>query len=719
MLSPLPVQIGALVAGKYRVERVLGRGGMGIVVACRHVELNRLFAIKLMNEAAPRSATAIERFKREALHAARLKSEHVTQVFDIGNLADGSPFLVMEHLEGLDLHAILQREGAQPIQRSALYVLQACEAVAEAHAAGILHRDLKPANLFLTWRPNGTPCVKVLDFGLSKLISPEIGEQGDPLTRSNEAMGTPYYMSPEQMRSARDVDARTDVWALGVILYELVTGKRPFPGSSYFDIAVLVNKGRPSAPSSHRPDLPPELEAIILRCLEKDPEQRIGSAAALLRALTPFAGVEPAREKEPGLSNGPPAPVNGDATTELQGAPANAEITASDALGAERKRFDLFLSHNRVDRPWALRLKHSLEKRGLTVGLDRDERAPEQYLLDSRAVALLISPESLRSGWVREAYSRALVLRHDSADRAPIIPVLLPDAELPSFLADSAWVDLRDGVLFEPGLDKLAWGATGERPKATSMKPLKRCALLDRRLAAELLISYPPRAGSRRVDARSQLANLYALSIYKTVLVENHFGSILSALVMRDELLREAVHFLPAEAGGEPPDLAAAVAEASSAWLSDPGFQVTASVYGRSKGSLTESPADAVAYLQRMLLLARRFDAAIIPHPDRWRLYHYWFENCLPHPSGGEPRQTAISLPDPAAAAAEAVSAQRSARISRIASRAPRAAPPVSLVRYGPMIYPSPTAGAKPLEPLSIYPAFIYELCVAGGAEAT
>lgn len=393
------------------------------------------------------------------------------------------------------------------------------------------------------------------------------------------------------------------------------------------------------------------------------------------------------------------------------------------------KRFDLFLSHNSVDKPWVLRLKNALEERGLTVWLDRDEIRPgdlfvgalEQGLLESRAVALVASPESLRSGWVREEYSRALGLSHDADDAVQLIPVLLREVELPGFLANRNWVDFRDASSFAQSLDKLIWGVTGKKPNDSPAKPLKRRALLDRRLAAELIVSYPPQAGSRRVDARSQYSNLYALSAFNTVLVENHFGSILSGLVSRDELLQEAVLFMPGETGCEPPDLSAAVAEASSAWLGDPGFQVATSMYGRSKGNLTEGLPDAIAYLQRMLMLARCFDAAIVPHPDRWRLYHYWFENCIKPPSDAERIRIAISLPEPEATAAEAVSAQRSARVARIATLALGAAPLVRLIRYGPIVYPFPPAYAKQHDPASLatYPAFTYEFCTAGSTEAT
>jgi hypothetical protein len=400
----------------------------------------------------------------------------------------------------------------------------------------------------------------------------------------------------------------------------------------------------------------------------------------------------------------------------------------SNALGNTTKRFDLFLSHNSVDKPWVLRLKQALEERGLTVWLDRDEIRPgdlfvgalEQGLLESRAVALVISPESLCSGWVREEYSRVLALTHGGDERVQLIPVLLRDVELPGLLADHSWVDFRDASLVEQDLDKLIWGATGKKPNASPVKPLKRRALLDRRLAAELIISYPRQVGSRRVDVRSQYSNLYALSVFDNVFVENHFGSILSGLVSEDELLREAILFTPRKTGGDPPELSAAVSQASSAWLDDPGFLVAASMYGRSKGNLTESLPDAVAYLQQMLLLARRFDTAIVPHPDRWRLYHHWFEHCFKPPADAKQNRIALSLSEPAAAA-EAVSTQRAALVAQVASRAPRPVPLAHLVRYGPMVYPLPTAYAKQQDSafLATYPAFTYEFCTAGSIEAT
>ncbi|MFS8068038.1 MAG: serine/threonine-protein kinase, partial [Byssovorax sp.] len=209
---------GELIAGKYRVDRVLGAGGMGTVFAATHVVLGQRVAIKRMHPERIGRHNAGPRFLREARAAARLRSQHVARVIDVGVLEDGAPFIVMEHLDGEDLAALVDRRGALPVAEAVEYVLQAAEAIAEAHAAGIVHRDLKPENLFLSFDLAGAPCIKVLDFGISKLLGDELA-----LTRAAVAVGTPLYMSPEQMVSSRDVDSRTDLWSLGVVLYELVT----------------------------------------------------------------------------------------------------------------------------------------------------------------------------------------------------------------------------------------------------------------------------------------------------------------------------------------------------------------------------------------------------------------------------------------------------------------------------------------------------------------
>jgi serine/threonine-protein kinase len=299
-----------MLAGKYRVDAVLGAGGMGIVLVATHVHLRQRVAIKLLHPAAATRRGAVERFLREARVAMSMRGEHVVRIFDVGTLEDGSPFIVMECLEGKDLGAVL--DASAPLEPAVAvdYILQASEAIAEAHALGVVHRDLKPANLFLTKRVDGTPCVKVLDFGVSK-IAPEMevaldetasssrggdAEGGQPsseppmagrqrITRSSALIGSPRYMAPEQIRSPADVDARADVWALGVILFELLTGVPPFDGVTLEELRLSVT----TAPTPRVPNVASALQAAIHRCLAKDPTARFASVHALAEALAPFA----------------------------------------------------------------------------------------------------------------------------------------------------------------------------------------------------------------------------------------------------------------------------------------------------------------------------------------------------------------------------------------------------------------------------------------------
>ncbi len=304
-----PVREGDLLAGKYRIERVLGVGGMGVVVAARHEQLGQLVAIKFVREDALGNEDAVERFLREARSAVRLRSEHVARVIDVGKLDSGAPYMVMEYLDGDDLGQILEERGAMAPEPAVQLVLQACEAVAEAHAAGIVHRDLKPQNLFLTQTITGRPKLKVLDFGVSKTASLTTGGQG-ALTRTRSMLGSPLYMSPEQMRSARDVDARADVWALGVVLYELLTRRWPFEAQNIPELCLKVVTEPPQPITSFRSDLLPGLVAIIERCLEKDPARRYLDAAALAVALEPFGPELPVRRSPSSATlEPPPAPI--------------------------------------------------------------------------------------------------------------------------------------------------------------------------------------------------------------------------------------------------------------------------------------------------------------------------------------------------------------------------------------------------------------------------
>jgi eukaryotic-like serine/threonine-protein kinase len=284
MIGAAPVLPGETLADKYRVERVLGRGGMGIVVAARHLELDERVAIKfLLGE---RSDSGVERFLREARAAAKVKGEHVCRVFDFGRLETGEPYIVMEHLEGTDLARKLEHEGAQPAGLAVGWIVEACDALAEAHAIGIVHRDLKPANIFLAERTDGSACAKVLDFGISKL------SKAETMTGTATMMGSPVYMSPEQMESARDVDARSDVWSLGVMLYELIAGKPPFIGESMVQLSVMVRERREEPLEIAKPGVPEGLARVVTKCLEKRPEDRFTSVADLAAALAPFAPAE-------------------------------------------------------------------------------------------------------------------------------------------------------------------------------------------------------------------------------------------------------------------------------------------------------------------------------------------------------------------------------------------------------------------------------------------
>jgi len=275
--------------GKYIVERLIGSGGMGLVVAARHEALGELVAIKLLRPKAAGDKVHSERFAREARAIIKIKSEHVVRVLDAGTLEDsGSPYIVMEYLVGRDLAAILRAEGPMYPSRAADLMLQVCEAVASAHAVGVVHRDLKPSNFFVTQRADGTTLVKVLDFGISKAM----GQEGvvDPnLTETQAVFGSPTYMSPEQIRSAKHVDHRSDIWSLGVGLFELLTGKLPFAADNVAGLLASIVADPPFFPHAFAPNLPPELEALLLACLQKDPKQRVQSVVELACRLAPFA----------------------------------------------------------------------------------------------------------------------------------------------------------------------------------------------------------------------------------------------------------------------------------------------------------------------------------------------------------------------------------------------------------------------------------------------
>jgi serine/threonine protein kinase len=281
---------GTLLAGKYRVERVIGRGGMGVVLAVRHEKLEQRMALKLMLPGAHEHREAVARFLREARAAARIQSEHVARVFDVGELDSGEPYMAMEYLEGCDVGSLIATRGTLEPEEAADYLLQACEALAEAHARGIVHRDLKPGNLFLVDRVGGDRMVKVLDFGISK-VAPTAESGGDGIiTHTSSLMGSPLYMSPEQMLSSRSVDARADIWALGVVLYEMLTGNMPFMAETMPEVCALVMNAPPVPLELHKPGLPEGLVRVVMRCLEKRPEDRFANVSELASSLAPHGG---------------------------------------------------------------------------------------------------------------------------------------------------------------------------------------------------------------------------------------------------------------------------------------------------------------------------------------------------------------------------------------------------------------------------------------------
>lgn len=314
---------GMVLAGKYELVRPLGSGGMGEVFEGLHQALGKRVAIKVLRSYAAEHPEYRKRFEREARAAASLRSPHVAQVTDVEVLEDGRPFIVMEYLEGRDLNDELELRGSLPVSEAVDYILQTCTAMSEAHGKGIVHRDLKPHNLYLTDHGGGRR-VKVLDFGISKV------DEGDAsVTATSVAMGTPLYMAPEQMRSAKHVDARADIWSLGVILYELLAGRPPFDGENPTAVIAAVTVDTPKPLREHRPDVPEGLERVVMQMLEKNKALRQNNVFELGHALAPFstAGTWEA--------NAPSTSARGSLTSIP---PATASAHSVDGLSATARR---------------------------------------------------------------------------------------------------------------------------------------------------------------------------------------------------------------------------------------------------------------------------------------------------------------------------------------------------------------------------------------------
>ncbi len=286
-LQELPVRIGEVIDDKYRIDRLVGVGGMGLVMAAHDVALDRPVALKFLHGLSASTLEANSRFKREARAMAKLHSEHVVRVLDVGTLPSGEPYMVMEYLEGIDLAQLVKTRGFLPVPEAVDYILAACEAVAEAHALGIIHRDLKPSNLYLSRTLDGTSKLKLLDFGIAK-ISTDASEYEISFTTTTALLGSPVYMSPEQLQCSRDADARADIWSLGAIIYRLISGRPPFVATTMPQICAMILTNTPQPLGEIVGDVPPTLDAVVMRCLEKSADRRFENVGELARALAPF-----------------------------------------------------------------------------------------------------------------------------------------------------------------------------------------------------------------------------------------------------------------------------------------------------------------------------------------------------------------------------------------------------------------------------------------------
>jgi serine/threonine-protein kinase len=462
---------GEILLGRYRVERVLGEGGMGVVLAARHIDLGELFAIKLLRRGVVSNATMLSRFIREARAAARLTSDHVARVHDVGRLDNGKPYMVMEYLEGSDLSQVIRDHGALPLEDAANLVHQACDAIAEAHAFGIVHRDLKLANLFLTRRRNGKPCLKVLDFGISKQI--DVAEQ---LTKTGSIIGSPRYMSPEQMNDPKTVDGRSDIWAMGVVLHELTTGKAPFDGEGLQELIINVLTAVPDPPSRLRPELPAALDEVVARCLCKSREGRYATIEALAEAVQSIAGSPGERPRSTEVQGN--VTIAFESTLEARRDSSHStvfgEVSGDRAVSRSEPR--VFLSCRgdaEEDRAVALSFYEALAAVGASpflaskdVAADEDwVQAVSQALRGCDAFVLLLSERAAVSELVAAELDLARQLGQSSAGKPHIVPVRVRFPE-----SDAASHPLQERL---QEFTHVVWGGPADTPAVVA-------ALLER-----------------------------------------------------------------------------------------------------------------------------------------------------------------------------------------------------------------------------------------------
>ncbi len=283
--------VGQLIDGKYEVRSIIGSGGMGTVFEAKHVAIGRIVAIKALHPSQIENATAVKRFHQEAWAAGSIGHPSLCEVYDVGLLPDRGPFIVMERLWGVTMAERLQQAMRLPIREAVATIMHVLAGLDAVHERGIIHRDIKPENVFLAERKNQPLAVKVLDFGVSKVVAGNTSNEWDErsaLTQTGIVMGTPYYVSPEQARALRDVDARTDLYSCGVVLYEALTGEIPYEANNFHALLLRILQGNPRSPRELRDEIPPELEAVIAKAMAPDREQRYGTAREMSRALAPF-----------------------------------------------------------------------------------------------------------------------------------------------------------------------------------------------------------------------------------------------------------------------------------------------------------------------------------------------------------------------------------------------------------------------------------------------
>jgi eukaryotic-like serine/threonine-protein kinase len=466
-------RVGHVLADKYRLVRMIGRGGMGAVYEAQHARLKRRFAIKFLYPELARRHDVMVRFEREAEAAGALENENIAAALDFGHATDGAPYIVMEYLQGEDLARLLGRAGPLPVQRAVRLIVQACCGLEAAHAKGIVHRDLKPQNLFICRRNDGSDLVKVLDFGVAKLRDAE----SSPLhTRSGALIGTPAYMPPEQVRGAKLIDSRADVYALGVILYELLTGNRPHPGNTHHEVFYHLVTEPPVPLESLRPNLPAALCDIVHRALALEPADRFADAASFRSALMPFT------ER--------PAAVPGDHPADARTMPAAPSLPSTPASEASALDLPIAIS---VAEPVSHESPAALPAPADSLaGVGQSVSNRRQTRIAIGAAAILAALVGLSVAWRLSQRSTAENMSALIATTRPALPAT-PAAVSRSATASPRTIAL--GVQAESdGGNSRASADIRERPPAAPPTPSRR-------------VTVNRRAGSPKAPARSPAAS--------------------------------------------------------------------------------------------------------------------------------------------------------------------------------------------------------------------